>query len=184
MIFLLNLIVAVIFISLEIECIISDLCNPELCPPPPLGAHPVQCGKCGPLNLEVTDHLCRQRKLTAVKTIRICEADWLSDIKAKMDLKIVHLIRDPRALWRSSLGSKNNTSSDLLHFHEHKNLPRNLVLATNCRMHCFFTVGGSLFGVPFVAKEWLVLYNILYSEITKSATPTGISGLTLENFRF
>ena len=38
----------------------------------------------------------------------------------------------------------------------------------------------------YFLEEITVPYTcaVLYSEITKSVTPTGISGLTLENFRF
>ena len=80
-----------------------DLCNAALCPRAP-ETHPAfQCSRCGPLNLELTDHLCRSRKMTAIKTIRVCNANWLDDLvkSPKLDLKIIHLIRDPRAVARS-----------------------------------------------------------------------------------
>ncbi|CBY20999.1 unnamed protein product [Oikopleura dioica] len=78
-----------------------SLCDPQLCPQFPVGE--LKCSSCGPLNLEVTDDLCRQKKMTVVKTIRICNGSWLESISNSMSLKIVHLIRDPRAIAKSRL---------------------------------------------------------------------------------
>ena len=78
-----------------------SLCDPQLCPQFPVGE--LKCSSCGPLNLEVTDDLCRQKQMTVVKTIRICNGSWLDSISKSMSLKIVHLIRDPRAIAKSRL---------------------------------------------------------------------------------
>ncbi|CAG5113402.1 Oidioi.mRNA.OKI2018_I69.chr2.g7513.t1.cds [Oikopleura dioica] len=78
-----------------------SLCDPRLCPPMPGGE--LKCSSCGPLNLELTDDLCREKEMTVVKTIRICNGSWLDSISKSMSLKVVHLIRDPRAIAKSRL---------------------------------------------------------------------------------
>ena len=41
--------------------------------------------------------------MTAIKTIRICQLNWLEELfkNEKFDLKVIHLIRDPRAIAQS-----------------------------------------------------------------------------------
>ena len=85
----------------------KDLCSPKMCAEgisfvQPPGERPA-CLKCGPLNLELIDNLCRLKKMTAIKTIRICNLTWLDELLRSdtFDLKVVHLIRDPRAIARS-----------------------------------------------------------------------------------
>ena len=86
----------------------KDLCYSGMCPRgittvrPPIRKE-LQCIQCGPLNLDLIDNLCRLRKVTAIKTIRICDLTWLDELlhSDTFDLKVVHLIRDPRAIARS-----------------------------------------------------------------------------------
>ena len=81
-----------------------DLCSTNMCPwGVSKSLSQTACLKCGPLNLERMDNSCRLKKVTAIKTIRICDLTWLDELlhSDSFDLKVVHLIRDPRAIARS-----------------------------------------------------------------------------------
>lgn len=62
----------------------------------------------GPSTLKIRQYLCRKRDAVALKVIRIRRIRDLELIKNidKADIKIVHLIRDPRAMFRSRSGFK------------------------------------------------------------------------------
>ena len=82
----------------------KSLCSEELCPQPQGQVGKLPCGYCGQLNLYKTGEVCRHKKVVAVKVIRICRVKWLLEIiKKNPDLKIIHLVRDPRGLLSSRL---------------------------------------------------------------------------------
>ena len=113
------------------------LCNRYLCPPAPADRAPFPCGNCGPLNLNVADHICRKRKLTAMKTIRVCELDWMDGLMEAKDfeLKVIHLIRDPRAVARSRLSIHPTIS--------HEEITRNITNMCTLQMSSHSTYATS-----------------------------------------
>ncbi|XP_076813951.1 carbohydrate sulfotransferase 1-like [Clavelina lepadiformis] len=60
---------------------------------------------CGMVNLNLVANTCRRKKMVAIKVIRLCDIYKLKNITEipYMDLKVVHLIRDPRGIASSRL---------------------------------------------------------------------------------
>ena len=60
-----------------------------------------------PLKSEILSTTCRASPIVAYKVIRMCEfsnmQNVLENLKASIDIKVVHLIRDPRAILASRL---------------------------------------------------------------------------------
>jgi len=78
-------------------------CSKELCLQP-VDPPSVPCSYCGPLNLQLTKKECDKKKVHAIKVIRICHLSWLVKLRHKFPrLKIIHLLRDPRALAASRM---------------------------------------------------------------------------------
>ncbi|KAK1785104.1 hypothetical protein P4O66_018204, partial [Electrophorus voltai] len=92
------------------------LCSPPVC----LGAskknrerkpEEVWCNqKCQPLNLTLASLACQSRSHVAIKTVRI---PLIKDLRTliedpRLDLKIVHLVRDPRAILASRMATFTN----------------------------------------------------------------------------
>lgn len=61
--------------------------------------------KCGPLNLTVATMSCLSKGHIAIKTVRIPQVKDLRSLMEdpRMDLKIIHLVRDPRAIMASRI---------------------------------------------------------------------------------
>ncbi|KAF7224823.1 carbohydrate sulfotransferase 1 [Nothobranchius furzeri] len=61
--------------------------------------------KCGPLNLTLASMSCLSRGHVAIKTVRIPEVGDLRMLTEdpRLDLKIIHLVRDPRAILTSRI---------------------------------------------------------------------------------
>jgi len=79
------------------------------------GSRRTDCLLCGPLNLDMVDLACRKKTMTAIKTIRICSLKWIDNLFGKdFDLKVIHLIRDPRAIARSRKSIHKDLSDDEL----------------------------------------------------------------------
>lgn len=85
------------------------LCAPPVCPD---GADAVEppdeswCPKkCGALNLTLASMSCLSRGHVAIKTVRIPEVGDLRTLTEdpRLDLRIVHLVRDPRAILASRI---------------------------------------------------------------------------------
>nr|CAB3230801.1 carbohydrate sulfotransferase 1 [Phallusia mammillata] len=116
---------------LDVECLIDnfcfrrktdELCGKELCP---FGIQH-KCAKCGPIHLPRVNNLCRSKKMSVIKVIRLCDIMGLKTIMndPTMDLKIIHLVRDPRGIQSSRLkidktwdvrSSSENTCSRLVY---------------------------------------------------------------------
>lgn len=78
----------------------KDLCSKEFCPS---GRRSGQCERCGPLHLPRLNHFCRQHDVAVTKVIRLCDLTSMKSIMEdpSMDVKIIHLIRDPRGMINS-----------------------------------------------------------------------------------
>lgn len=85
------------------------LCSPPVCPD---GADAAESPdeswcpkKCGALNLTLASMSCLSRGHVAIKTVRIPEVGDLRTLTEdpRLDLKIIHLVRDPRAILASRM---------------------------------------------------------------------------------
>lgn len=61
--------------------------------------------KCGASVLKLTkdsfEHICKSQQQTVIKTVRLHAADLLPLFKESMDMKLIYLVRDPRAIFAS-----------------------------------------------------------------------------------
>ncbi|XP_078493484.1 carbohydrate sulfotransferase 1 [Ciona intestinalis] len=96
--------------TVDMECLIDDfcfrkktqeLCTRHLCP----FGQPDRCYGCGPLHLPRVMNVCRAKKMSAIKVIRLCDVTALKSLleDPALDFKIVHLVRDPRGIASSRL---------------------------------------------------------------------------------
>jgi len=69
----------------------ADLCKKQACPEP--------------IDLKALTKHCRHSMLVALKVIYLCKVEWLMPFvkNPKVDLKVVHLVRDPRATVKSRM---------------------------------------------------------------------------------
>ncbi|CAK8671748.1 unnamed protein product [Clavelina lepadiformis] len=74
----------------------KEMCERDLCPFWSFG----NCQKCGSVHLPRAMNACREKKMTVVKTIRLCDIMNLRPLLGdpELDFKIIHLIRDPRGI--------------------------------------------------------------------------------------
>nr|CAB3230836.1 carbohydrate sulfotransferase 1 [Phallusia mammillata] len=74
------------------------MCSEEFC------KIPKACWECDPVDSEVASEMCEISHLTAIKVIRICDLMTLKPLleNPSFDIKILHLVRDPRGV----LGSR------------------------------------------------------------------------------
>lgn len=87
------------------------LCSPPVCVDGMTGALPDSADetwcpkKCGALNLSLASLSCRSKEHIAIKTVRVPEVGDLRTLTEdpRLDLKIIHLVRDPRAILASRI---------------------------------------------------------------------------------
>ncbi|KAG9335189.1 hypothetical protein JZ751_005538 [Albula glossodonta] len=87
------------------------LCSPPVCPESSrVAGEPEEawCPKrCQALNLTLASKVCLARGHVAIKTVRVPEVDGLRALSEdpRMDLRIVHLVRDPRGILASRMAA-------------------------------------------------------------------------------
>ncbi|KAK1168908.1 carbohydrate sulfotransferase 1 [Acipenser oxyrinchus oxyrinchus] len=86
----------------------SALCSPPVCEDSPDAQEPdeIWCSKkCRSLNLTLAGRACQDRGHMAIKTVRIPEIKDLKILSEdpRLNLKIVHLVRDPRGILASRM---------------------------------------------------------------------------------
>ena len=140
-------------------------------------------------NLEILEAICKNRKHTAVKTIRVADIGYLKELvtDADMNIKIVHLVRDPRAVYLSRMmvsKSPGNVSYSCKRLETNvkywKNTPKWLSnrymlmryedladdpLKVANRLYKFIGI-----PMPLAVKEWLWLNTELSEEDAWSTT--------------
>lgn len=87
------------------------LCSPPVCMDGINGASPDSADetwcpkKCGALNLSLASLSCLSKEHIAIKTVRVPEVGDLRTLTEdpRLDLKIIHLVRDPRAILASRI---------------------------------------------------------------------------------
>ncbi|KAG9272003.1 carbohydrate sulfotransferase 1 [Astyanax mexicanus] len=91
------------------------LCSPPVCdafsPSEPYIDEGECIRKCSSLNLSLAVESCRERRHVAIKTVRIPE---IADLRAliedpRLNLKVVHLVRDPRGILSSRIETFRDT---------------------------------------------------------------------------
>ena len=79
----------------------------------PLCKHPKPTGAFLPPSFGVMlEEMCRRKKHLALKTIRVEDLNFLKDVvedATELNIKIIHLVRDPRAVYYSRLKIPRNT---------------------------------------------------------------------------
>jgi len=87
----------------------KELCEPNHCIRSKINhRYPHNCERdCGSLNINLVENECRQKSMVALKLIRFCDINMLKQlIDIGLDLKVIHLIRDPRGIANSRLNLK------------------------------------------------------------------------------
>lgn len=83
----------------------KELCEGRHCPKPyGFNKSNIDCWKdCGVININAVSNECRRKKYSAIKIIRICDINSLQPLvdDLKLDLRVLHLIRDPRGIANS-----------------------------------------------------------------------------------
>nr|CAB3230841.1 carbohydrate sulfotransferase 1 [Phallusia mammillata] len=94
---------------------------------------------CGAINTNLAGNDCKRKKYVAMKVIRLCDMGDLEDVidSIPIDLKVLHLIRDPRGIAHS----------------RHAIHPR-MNMVESMRFTCKRQAGNSLLGLN-IAPEWL-----------------------------
>lgn len=80
----------------------KNLCEFEFCP------SAKSCMYCDKFDMESVRTMCRSKSFSAIKVIRLNKLEDLQDIMTDkdMDVKILHLVRDPRGILASRLKLK------------------------------------------------------------------------------
>ncbi|CAK8686137.1 unnamed protein product [Clavelina lepadiformis] len=72
----------------------------------------VTCSRCGPVNSAMASSKCAESSLVVIKVIRLCHVNNLKSIleDSNIDVKVIHLMRDPRGVLSSRLRVQEGTS--------------------------------------------------------------------------
>ncbi|XP_072022400.1 carbohydrate sulfotransferase 1-like [Amphiura filiformis] len=151
--------------------------------------------------LDILETVCKNRIFRAVKTIRVADIGDLQQLVEDTDLnvKIVHLVRDPRAVYHSRMAISNSTdnTSNLCQRLETNiqywiNTPRWLqnrymLLRYEDLAEKPFQIANKLYNfldipMPLSVKQWILL-NTLRNEGDKWST-TRNSSWTARTWRF
>lgn len=86
----------------------SSLCAESVCSPfVPGDFEKFHCKtrKCGPLNLTLASQSCQEKQHRAIKSVRVRQLDTLRPLAEdpRLDVKFIHLVRDPRAVLASRM---------------------------------------------------------------------------------
>nr|XP_039268403.1 carbohydrate sulfotransferase 1-like [Styela clava] len=86
----------------------KELCSERFC------AAPISCAKCRRVETHELNSICESKAISATKVIRLRSLSILETLMQdkKMDLKILHLIRDPRGI--ASSRKKLNNYNDMV----------------------------------------------------------------------
>ncbi|XP_043534522.1 carbohydrate sulfotransferase 3-like [Chiloscyllium plagiosum] len=88
-----------------------SLCEGAVCTPPKRGGggsserFPCRLRRCGLLNLTLATQACRQKQHVAMKTVRLRQLEFLRPLveDLRIDLRVIQLVRDPRAVLASRM---------------------------------------------------------------------------------
>uniref|UniRef100_UPI00358FE403 carbohydrate sulfotransferase 1-like n=1 Tax=Myxine glutinosa TaxID=7769 RepID=UPI00358FE403 len=83
----------------------TALCSPPLCPAEDAKDESVCAKRCSNLNLTLAAEVCQKRAHVVLKTVRfnnVADLRFLAE-DSRLDLKVIHLVRDPRAVLSSKM---------------------------------------------------------------------------------
>ncbi|XP_038636927.1 carbohydrate sulfotransferase 1 [Scyliorhinus canicula] len=156
----------------------NALCEPPLCHLNQNLKDPFEhlCAKqCKVLNLTLASQVCQTRSHMAIKTVRIPEIKDLRLLSEdpRLNLKIIHLVRDPRGILASRMGTFTDNFRAWKIWNATGRKPRSVDLsqiATTCN-DLFNSVGTGLSKPPWLrGKYMLVRYEELAREPFKKIT--------------
>ncbi|KAM9463040.1 carbohydrate sulfotransferase 3-like [Clarias gariepinus] len=86
----------------------QSLCSYPACTPfvtETDGSYECHNQSCGPLDIRIASQVCLQKKYHAIKSVRIERLETLRSLTEdpRLDLKVIHLVRDPRAILASRM---------------------------------------------------------------------------------
>lgn len=86
----------------------SSLCEESVCSPFIKGVferYHCKTRRCGPLNLTMASESCLQKEHRAIKSVRVRQLETLRPLAEdpRLDVKFIHLVRDPRAVLASRM---------------------------------------------------------------------------------
>ncbi|XP_078077256.1 carbohydrate sulfotransferase 1 [Mustelus asterias] len=168
----------------------NALCEPPLCRLSQNSKEPLEhlCAKqCKALNLTLASQACQARSHVAIKTVRIPEVKDLRLLSEdpRLNLKIVHLVRDPRGILASRMGTFTDNFRAWKIWNATGRKPRSVDLsqiATTC--NDLLNSVGTGFSKPawLRGKYMLVRYEELAREpIKKTAEIYHFIGLDMDS---
>ncbi|XP_056627716.1 carbohydrate sulfotransferase 3b isoform X2 [Triplophysa dalaica] len=91
----------------------QSLCEDPICTPfvkKEFERYHCRLRRCGPLNLTLASHSCKQKKHLAIKSVRVRQLETLRPLAEdpRLDMKFIQLVRDPRAVLASRMVAFSN----------------------------------------------------------------------------
>lgn len=139
------------------------LCSPPACrlTPPGLLSNQSECDRrCDMAGLQGAHNACAVHSHVVLKAVRFFELESLYPLlrDPTLDLRIVHLVRDPRAVMRSREQSSNSLVADSAILLEHRNVPPAEVQLRSmqeiCRSHVRINERAAHKPPPFLAGRY------------------------------
>ncbi|XP_027884868.1 carbohydrate sulfotransferase 5-like [Xiphophorus couchianus] len=146
------------------------LCSPPACPL--TATNEIQCRQiCHAQDLKKVEETCRAYSHLVIKEVRLFELESLYPLlqDPNLDLRIVHLVRDPRAVIRSREESAKKLRRDNAIILEHRNVPaaeKNYeVMQEICRSHVRINKRAILKPPPFLKGRYKM---IRYEDVARN----------------
>ncbi|KAM8892298.1 carbohydrate sulfotransferase 6 isoform 1-T2 [Spinachia spinachia] len=150
------------------------LCSPPACPltPPGQFSNQTQCFKaCGTRDLQGVEEACSTYSHVVLKEVRFFELESLYPLlqDPSLDLRIIHLVRDPRAVVRSREELAKAFNSDSAIVLEQKSVPaaevQYQVMQEICRSHIRINERAMLKPPPFLKGRYKM---IRYEDVVRN----------------
>ncbi|KAM6926083.1 carbohydrate sulfotransferase 6 [Lycodopsis pacificus] len=150
------------------------LCSPPACPLTPRGqfSNQTRCSKtCGASGLQGVEEACGTYSHVVLKEVRFFELESLYPLlqDPSLDLRIIHLVRDPRAVVRSREESAKAFMSDSAIVLEQRSIPaaevQYQVMQEICRSHVRINERAILKPPPFLKGRYKM---VRYEDVARN----------------
>ncbi|XP_069384856.1 carbohydrate sulfotransferase 6 [Paralichthys olivaceus] len=150
------------------------LCSPPACPLTPRNefSNQTQCSQtCGARGLQGAEDACGTYSHVVLKEVRFFELESLYPLlqDPNLDLRIIHLVRDPRAVVRSREASSKAFMSDNAIVLEQRNIPaaevQYQVIQEICRSHVRINERATLKPPPFLKGRYKM---VRYEDVARN----------------
>ncbi|XP_003439611.2 carbohydrate sulfotransferase 6 [Oreochromis niloticus] len=150
------------------------LCSAPVCPLTPRDqlSNQTQCiQKCKPQNLQIVEEVCGFYSHVVYKEVRIFELESLYPLlqDPNLDLRIIHLVRDPRGVMRSKEVIAGNFVNDNTIVLEQKHINKTeiqyQVMQEICRSHLRINERAVLNPPPFLKGRYKL---VRYEDVTRN----------------